>query len=90
MEKGNKILPIFFSKSIQEKAKIDGWPWTKVVYGVPMEKFRCLPRWLIEFGLISKVVPALSMDCIDILTDTLYFNSFTKRNWFIDLNIFFY
>jgi len=71
----------------KEKAKIDGWPWTKVVYGVPMEKLRCLPRWFIEFGLISKVVPALSMDCIDILTDTLYFNSFTKSCGILDSRI---
>jgi len=84
------FLAVCYTLSIwrKEKAKIDGWPWSKVVYGVEMEKLRCVfPQWFIEFGLIGKLVPALSMDCIDILTDTMYFDALTKSCGILDTRL---
>ena len=44
-----------------------------------MSRFQRFPRWFIGFGLICKLVPSLTMDVIDILTDTVYFHEISQK-----------
>lgn len=69
---------------IKEKSRIEGWPWRKVIYGINVSRFKCFPKWLVGFGLICKLVPSLSMDVIDILTDTLYFHQIIQQCGVLD------
>jgi len=73
-----------FSCWIKQKRKIKGWPWEKKVYGVKISRFKCMPRRLVAFGLMCKLVPSLTMDVLDIFTDTLYFNQITQRCGVLD------
>jgi len=76
-----------YTKWIKEKDKIEGWPWHKKINGIKLSYFKCLPRSFVGFGLIGKLVPSLTMDVIDILTDTLYFNEITQRCGILDVRL---
>lgn len=72
---------------IKEKRKIEGWPWLKSIYGIKLVYFKWMPRWFVGFGLVCKLLPSLTMDVIDILTDTLYFNLITQACGVLDTRL---
>jgi len=76
-----------YTRWIKEKNKIAGWPWDKKIYGISLTHFKCMPRHLVGFGLICKLIPSLTMDVLDILTDTLYFNELTQSCGILDTRL---
>jgi len=67
---------------LRAKANIDGWPWEKEVslgkWRWKLSRFRgFLPRGVITFILLVKVIIAIPVDMVDIMTDGLYFFQIT-------------
>ena len=75
---------LYLQCALQEKNKVEGWPWSKKVYGINVSHFKSLPRALVGLGLLGKLLPSLSMDVIDILMDTFYFHAITQQCGMLD------
>jgi len=67
-------ITIMYRKWIKVKYVVEDWPYSMVVYGIPMWKLqRYVPERMITIGLFLKIVPSLVIDVIDILFDNIYY-----------------
>jgi len=58
---------------LKSKRKIDGWPWKTQMCCWTLEKLKCFPEKLVVIVLLIRVIIALPMDFIDIMSDFAYF-----------------